>query len=226
VVKVLDLFSGAGGAGHGYELAGATVVAWDIRPQPRSPHEFNQGDALEVMRDTGYLRQFDLIHASPPCKTNTSIRHTIWPGASRTDPINLIPPTRELLDASGVPYVIENVPGAAMIDPIVLCGSMFRLGVRRHRLFELGRWKTEQPLCRHAEQKAASPAYPVLRYHSGSPIITMSPVIGVYGHGQGLGPGEVDLWRQAMGISWMVREELSQAIPPVYTKWIAERFMR
>lgn len=102
-MRVLDLFSGAGGAGEGYRLAGATVHGVDKRPQPRyRPGTFEQRDALEVAADVAYVRQFDLVHASPPCKTNTPIRHTIRAGATLTDPINLIPPTRELLLAAGV----------------------------------------------------------------------------------------------------------------------------
>lgn len=72
-------------------------------------------------------------------------------------------------------------------------------------------------------QAARSPGYPVKDYHSGQPVVTMSPVVGVYGRGQGLGPGEIDLWRRAMGIDWTVQDELSQAVPPAYTTWIGNQ---
>jgi hypothetical protein len=225
-MRVLDLYCGAGGAASGYTDHGFDVEGWDIDPQPNYPYVFNRGDALEAIRDTSYVRSFDFVHASPPCKLHTVIRHVIGPNATRKHAVNLIPQTRDALVKSGVPFVIENTPGAPLCDPIILCGSMFSLGVRRHRLFEAHGFAMRQPECRHADQNAESPKYPVKRYHSGVPVITMSPVIGVYGHGQGLGPGEAELWRKAMGIDWMTRDELAQAIPPAYTGWIAEQFER
>lgn len=218
--KLLDLFSGAGGAGMGYHLAGFEVVGIDEKAMPRYPFEFQRGDALAALADAGFMAQFAAVHASPPCKTQTSLK-----AFSGRQHLNLIPQTRELLDATGLPYVIENVPGAHLHDPVILCGSMFDLGVRRHREFELGRWKSEQPACRHAEQDAASPMYQVKRYHSGKPVITPSPVIGVYGRGQGLGKGEVEMWKRAMGINWMIRDELSQAIPPAYTAHLGRQLL-
>jgi DNA (cytosine-5)-methyltransferase 1 len=101
---------------------------------------------------------------------------------------------------------------------------MFGLGVRRHRLFE-SNIDLHQPDCRHAEQDAASPGYPVKRYHSGRPIVTMSTVVGVYGRGQGLGKGEVDLWRRVMGTPWMSREGMREAIPPAYAEHIGRQLL-
>lgn len=218
--RLLDLFCKAGGAGRGYADAGFEVVGVDIEPQPRYPYEFIQASAFDVLADAAFLAGFQAAHASPVCKVHTSLK-----AFSGTQHVNQIPQTRRMLAATGLPYVIENVPGAPLVGPVTLCGSMFGLGVRRHRLFELGGWLAEQPACRHAEQDAASPWYPVKRYHSGEPVVVMSPVLGVYGGGKGLGEGEVDLWRKAMGIDWMVRDELSQAIPPAYTRWLGERLL-
>ncbi len=218
--RLLDLFCKAGGAGRGYADAGFEVVGVDIEPQRRYPYEFIQASAFEVLEDAKFMAGFVAVHASPICKVHTDLK-----AFSAEHHTNQIPQTRELLEATGLPYVIENVEGAPLTDPVVLCGSMFGLGVLRHRLFELGRWKGEQPTCDHAGQAAASPMYPVKRYHSGRPVITMSPVVGVYGRGQGLGPGEVELWKKAMGIDWMVRDELSQAIPPAYTRHLGEQLL-
>lgn len=215
--RLLDLFCKAGGAGRGYADAGFEVVGVDIEPQPRYPYTFHRADAFEVLTDRDFVAGFDLIHASPLCKTHTALK--AFSARHHQDQVDA---TRGLLVATDRPYVIENVPGAPLLDPVVLCGSMFGLGVRRHRLFELGRWTVEAPACDHAGQDARSPGYPVRRYHSGRPQIVMSPVVGVYGRGQGLGRGETDLWRRAMRIDWMTRDEMSQAVPPAYTRWIGQ----
>ena len=130
--RLLDLFCGAGGAAMGYHRAGFEVVGVDIEPQPRYPFEFYQADALNVLTSIFTPLDFDAIHASPPCQAYSwSARR--WTEVERAD---LLAPTRELLRATGLPYVIENVPGAPMQNPIRLCGVMFGLEVIRHRLFE------------------------------------------------------------------------------------------
>lgn len=133
---LLDLYCCQGGAGMGYHRAGFRVVGVDTKPQPRYPFEFVQADALAFLEKHGPY--FDAVHASPPCQAFTTLRHL---PTSRSHP-NLIPATRELLDSLGKPYVIENVPGAPLLNPVVLCGTMFDLRtrcgaqLRRHRLFE------------------------------------------------------------------------------------------
>jgi len=118
----------------GYRLAGFEVVGVDIRPQPRYPFEFHQGNALEFVAD--HAGDFDVIHASPPCHDHSSLR-----SRSGTDGTAwLLQATRDALAAHPV-TVIENVEGAPMRADLVLCGSMFNLGsdgfvLRRHRLFE------------------------------------------------------------------------------------------
>jgi DNA (cytosine-5)-methyltransferase 1 len=216
-LKLLDAFCGAGGASMGYYYAGFAVTGVDIFNQPNYPFTFHQGDGIEFIKEHGH--EFDAIAASPPCKVHTSLK--VFSGSEHT---YLIPDTRDALISAGKPYIIENVVGAPLSNPIMLCGSSFDLGVQRHRLFE-SNVSLSAPLCAHERQASLSKKYPVKRYHSGKPKIVMSPVIGVFGRGQGLGPGEVDMWRAAMGISWMVRDELSQAIPPVYTQYIGSQLM-
>lgn len=215
---LLDLYCGAGGAGHGYALAGFQVIGVDLYPQPRYPYEFIQSDAIEYLRH--HWARFDVIHASPPCKVHTTLK-----AFSAPHHLNMVTPTRSVLATIDRPWVMENVPGAPLIDPVTLCGSSFGLGVRRHRLFESNRPLTAPP-CDHRGQAATSPGYPVKRYHSGRPVITMSPVIGVFGRGQGLGPGEVDLWKRAMGIDWMSRDEMREAIPPAYSAHIGRQLLQ
>lgn len=224
-LRVLDLYCGAGGAGAGYMRAGYDVIGVDASPMPRYPGPFIQADVLSL--DLRFLRHFDLIHASPPCQAHTLLKHA--PNGKAH--LDLIPQTRELLLASGVPYIIENVPGAAkhLRNPICLCGTMFGLGatvdgqrfeLQRHRLFEM----------------SDPPLPPPCQHHH--------PVIGIYGghvrqrgakHG---GRKTVDfagrdrpaLAREAMDIYWMTMGEMSQAIPPAYTErlglWMSSRLER
>ena len=209
-MKALDLYCGAGGASKGLAEAGFEVTGIDIYPQPRYPFAFRQADVRKLRaRD---LESFDLVWASPPCQFATAY-------ARRPDHVvpalNLILGTRSLLEAGGAPYVIENVPGARthLCQPFTLCGSMFGLDVRRHRLFETSFEVGLVPPCDHGRQ---APRFPQATNRC-NPRSTV----------------EVGVWRipletqqKAMGgCEWMSREELSQAIPPAYARWIAERFL-
>lgn len=202
----------------GYHRAGFEVVGVDIKPQPRYPFEFVQADALEFLRYRAPLITFHAIHASPPCQF-ASAASNVWNGR-RAKPEerhpNLIGPTRELLIASGLPYVIENVERAKrwLVNPIMLCGSMFETRVYRHRLFEV-----EPPIyfppmgCNHSYAMPASKgAYHVL--DDAHPFIT------AVGHNFAAESG-----RRAMQIDWMTRDEMAQAIPPAYTEWIGRQLL-
>ncbi len=206
----LDLFCKEGGAGMGYYQAGFDVIGVDAQKQPKYPFTFIQGDALEVLGAlVGRRPPFALIHASPPCQAYTTGGRV----RERASCPRLIEPVRDLLRKVGVPYVIENVEGAPLINPVRLCGSMFGLGVRRHRLFECS-FPIAHPRCTTAMHRA------------------QGPVVGVYGHlhgekgaWKGMAPSTLKSWKQAMGIDWMSRDGLSQAIPPAYTRWIGEQFL-
>ena len=194
--RLLDLCCKAGGCSVGYARAGFDVIGVDIEPQPNYPYEFHQADAL-----TFPLDGFDVIHASPPCQ-----RYMRSGNVDREKHPDLLGPVRDRLIEVGVPYVIENVPGAPMRADLLLCGSMFGLAVRRHRWFE-----TNAPL---------PPWPPFTCDHS-------RPVAGVYGHphgrngaAKGMLPSDLATWSEAMGIDWMTAAELSSAIPPAYTEFI------
>lgn len=199
--RLLDLFCGAGGAGYGYHLAGFDVVGVDLHPMPRYPFEFVQADALAFPLDG-----FDAVHASPPCQgySVTSSLH------DREHP-RLIDPVRERIQH--LPYVIENVVGADLRSPVKLCGSMFGLGVRRHRLFE-SNLLLLQPECRHDLQPE-----PVDVTGTGGPA-GREP-----GGGGGIHrkPRNLAHAREVMGIDWMSRRELSQSIPPAFTFYLGEQ---
>jgi hypothetical protein len=213
--RILDLFCKAGGASMGYSRAGFDVVGVDIEPQPRYPFAFHQEDAIDFCRRNG--REFDAIHASPPCQKFCRLRGLLeYQGRARTY-VDLIPATRQAVRSTGRLYVIENVEGAPLLCSIVLCGSMFGLDVQRHRIFETS-FGILAPECRHGIWKRDKP--PLHRSRG------KSRVVGCYGRG-GRGKGDtVGLWRDAMGIDWMTRSELSQAIPPAYTEYIGRRIAR
>lgn len=134
---LLDLFSGAGGATKGYQMAGFKVRGVDNRPQPRYVGEqFIQADALEYLAEliaSGEIREFDAIHASPPCQAFTMAQNAARNAAAHPD---LVTPIRQLLKTSGLPWLIENVVGAPLINPVMLCGLALGVNVKRHRLFE------------------------------------------------------------------------------------------
>jgi DNA (cytosine-5)-methyltransferase 1 len=191
-MRLLDLFCGAGGAAVGYWRAGV-----DNRPQPNYPgrFEFVLTDALKYLAKRG--REFDLIHASPPCQAYCLLNHP----HRKTHHPRYIEPLRELLEEMEVPYIIENVPGAPLEQPIRLCGAMFGLRVIRHRLFE-----TSLPI-------GQPPHIP----HGGT--VKSGDYVTVAGHG-GAGSHRYRDWCDAMGIYWMSKSELKEAIPPAYTQWL------
>jgi DNA (cytosine-5)-methyltransferase 1 len=175
----------------GYHRAGFDVVGVDIKPQPRYPFEFVQADAMTYPSDG-----FDAQHASPPCQDYSRAMRHFSSGQPR-----LIDPVRRLLDAAGLPWVIENVPGAPMRVDLKLCGCMFGLGVGRERWFETS-WREFdlRPPCYHP--------VPVIKCNGGGgPRRNMADRVA------------------AMGIDWMTRDELSEAIPPAYTEHIGARLL-
>ena len=205
--RLLDLFSGAGGAATGYHRAGFDVTGVDIKPQPRYPFKFVQGDALEYVAEHGY--EFDAIHASPPCQAYSSATKC-WSGVEGASKHpDLVGAMRIILKPFGKPYAIENVPGAPLLNPVILCGVYFGLKVYRHRLFESNVMIFQPDHQRHSET--------VPRAGRGASAGGYISVAGNF--------ADVAAARAAMGIDWMTRDELSQAIPPAYTEYIGEQLL-
>lgn len=207
--RVLDLFCGAGGASMGLHRAGFDVVGVDIAPQPNYPFTFIQADAIGVEVEP---RDYDLVWASPPCQFRTAYRRR--PGKVKPSP-NLIPATRDKLKALGLPYIIENVAYArdCLIDPVMLCGSMFGLDVQRHRLFETT-FPVEQPACHH---DVWTP-----RFAPATNRKNLRKTV------------EVGVWRIPLavqkaamgGVDWMTLHELSESIPPAYSEYLGKAALR
>ncbi|MFI8511244.1 DNA methylase [Streptomyces sp. NPDC085460] len=217
---LLDLFCCAGGASRGYNWAGFKVVGVDIAPRPNYPFTFHQADALTFLADlisSGEIGRFSFIHSSPPCqaKCNLSVGTNASRGWGRSH-VDLVAPTRELLEASGLPYVIEQPNGRADIRRDVwLCGEMFSLGVLRHRNFELGGWSA--PQLEHPKHLGRVRGWRHGEYHDG-------PYVAPYGNGGGK-PSIPEL-QKAMNITWTdVREELTEAIPPAYSRYLGACFL-
>lgn len=202
VRRLLDLFCCAGGAARGYADAGFEIIGVDINPQPNYPFAFVEADVMTLNpNERWWFETFDVIHASPPCQ-GYSAMSSCRPGLGDEYP-KLIEPVRSLLQATGLPYVIENVPGSPLVDPITLCGQMFGLDLYRHRLFESNVGLVEPPHPPHTK-----PASRAGHWEPGT-------VMSVAGHVSPIAKA-----REAMGIDWTTRDELAESIPPAYTKFI------
>ena len=223
----------------GYHRSGFEVVGVDIAPQPNYPFEFVQADALEYLSGLLHgrahgdwdgseygLGDFDAIHASPPCQAHSTIAKQVRKlGRTANEHPDLVPQTRELLQAMQLPYVIENVVGAPLINPTLLCGSSFGLDVRRHRLFETN-WPLLAPPCAHGWQTPRFRSLDSRRAKSVVPIHGSSQLASVVGvHGNLNYRGEMELRKRAMEICWMSNYELTQAIPPAYTELIGHQLL-
>jgi hypothetical protein len=207
----LDLFCGAGGAAAGYHRAGFEVIGVDINPQPNYPFEFIQREALDYLLEHG--AGFDAIHASPPCQHYTTLAK--GNNANQDDYPDLIGTTREILIATGAPYVIENVPSAPLRNPIALCGEMFGLDVIRHRLFESNALLMQPE---HEPHRGRVSGYRHGQWYDG-------PYFAVYGNGGG--KGSLQQWRDAMDMQWaQTKAEISQAIPPSYTEYVGGQLLQ
>lgn len=223
---MLDLFSGAGGTGMGLYRGQFNIVGVDVHRQPNYPFEFIQADVVrgeDVCGVAGYLewlldnnmrlpdgRRIDAVSAGPPCQTYSDMTNC-RPGLADEYP-DLIGPTRELLNETGLPWVMENVRGALpwMKDPMRLCGQMFGLELYRHRFFE-----SNVPIPEPPHPKHVIPASKAAHWREGT-------IMSVCGHFYPIEKG-----REVMGgIDWMNRDEIGEAVPPPYTQYIAPYLLR
>jgi len=211
--RLLDAFCCQGGAGMGYSRAGFDVTGIDIDPQPRYPFPFIQGDAVAYIREHG--AEYDAIHASPPCQhylNLTRVNEAMGRNPSHPD---LVAATRDALVATGRPWVIENIPGAPLIDPVRLCGTSFGLPLRRHRHFE-----SNMPLtgtaCQH--RRFTEPRYWTGWRPNGEH--RLSTVVQIYGNA-----GGSEHWPAALGIDWMDNAGLREALPPLFTAHVGAQLL-
>src|SRR5262245_13920678 len=200
----LDLFCGAGGASMGLYRAGFDVIGIDIKPQPRYPFPFIRGDALRPPVD---LKRFDFVWASPPCQRYTRAQNAAKNADSHPDHI---PAVRVMLQTDSGSWAIENVVGAPLRNPATLCGLAFGLKVKRHRLIETNFFVMTPPCPSHDEDYFVIFGHEVRNRRTGSAA----------GRKNKIAEG-----RKAMGIDWMTRGELSEAIPPAYSEFIGRAWL-
>lgn len=209
---LLDLFCCAGGAGVGYQRAGFDVVGVDIVPRPNYPLPFIQADAMAL--DPKFIAFFDAVHASPPCQSYSDLAKR---NGNADDWPRLIEPVRDMLKRSGRPYVIENVEGSPLIAPVVLCGTMFPgLRVLRHRLFEASFPIVAPPHGKHPKVHT----FDKRKSHFGK-TDEWKDFVQVTGGGN----CTLAAARDAMGIDWMTKGEINEAIPPAYTELIGRQLL-
>lgn len=211
--RLLDLFCCAGGAGVGYWQAGFDVVGVDIRPQQNYPFSFTQADALAL--DPEFVASFDAIHASPPCQAYSDLAKR---NRNADDWPRMVEPVRKMLMKTGRPYVIENVDGAPLFNPVVLCGTMFPdLRVLRHRLFEANFTILAPPHKKHPRVHT----FDRRKSHFGK-TDEWKDFVQVTGGGN----CTLAAARQAMGIDWMTKTEINESVPPAYTCLIGKQLLR
>lgn len=214
---ILDLFCGEGGAAVGYHRAGFDVVGVDIQPQNRFPYRFLQADALSFLQwliDSRAIQQFAAIHASPPCQ-----RYSTLKSMTTHQYADLLASTRELLIASGLPWIVENVATAPMHQGIEVCGTALGLNVRRHRRFDSSHLLYGPGMCKHHPDN-----------------------INIYGHACWTyqpNPADVrkdtgkarpmrvllNAGREAFGVPWMSQQGASECIPPAYTEFLGRQLL-
>lgn len=208
-MRLLDLFCGAGGSAAGYVRSGFEVVGVDHVSQPHFPFEFHQADALDFCLDG-----FDAVHASPPCQAYSVLAKRNQNGHEWPQLIEVV---RKIFQESGLPYIIENVQGAPLRNPVVLCGTQFsELRVLRHRLFETN----------FAVPNLPHPQHPLVFTHDKrKPHYGHLDQNTAYVQVTGGGNASVKNKRDAMGIDWMTGKEMNEAIPPAYTHYIGRHLL-
>jgi DNA (cytosine-5)-methyltransferase 1 len=221
MMRVLDLFCGAGMAGDGYAQAGFEPTGVDIILRASYPHRFVWANALAVLGDRAFVSQFDLIHASPPCQAHTRAKHLREAQGGRSRHGDLLTPTLALLRTYDIPWVVENVVGApGMDDAVVECGSAYGLKVRRHRLF-LASFPLVGSGCKHKEQGKPIGVYHVMGDTcKGVCKKTGKLVIG------GSTAKTLEEGMAAMGVDRLMPwDELKEGFPPAYTRHVGEQAM-
>lgn len=223
--RLLDLYACAGIGADGYVRAGArvTCVDTDARALAWCPWETVQRDALEVLRDSKFLSQFNMIHASAPCQGFTAARE-LAKAQGKGDSaktLDLLTPTLEILRDVKIPWVVENVPRSPLAQEegtVQLCGSAFGLKVQRHRLF-FSNIPLKGVACDHVtfdvDEVSGKPRPWGVYYALGDQIPS-----------GGRTARDIDHAMQVMGVGRRVPwKYLKEGLPPAYTEHIGRQMI-
>lgn len=216
-MKLLDLYCGAGGAGVGYMRAGFDVVGVDINSSKSCPpFRVVIADALDVLSDRNFMVQFDAVHASPPCQAFTPLSALPHAGI-KNPPVDLIEPTRKLLQAAGLPWIMENVIQAPLHNPVRLCGTMFGLRLYRHRNFESS-FDLVEPV---------HPKHTSLCMRAGYLPTEERPFMSIHGRNGHNSKAWVSKAAEYMEMPWASTDlnGVCEAIPPAYTEFIGGQLL-
>ena len=217
IVRVLDVYCGAGGAAVGLAAAGFNLHGIDINVQPEYPFPYHCENAIKLSVE--YIKNFDLIWASPPCQAYTKAAHR-WRQEGRNYP-DLVGKTRELLTAAGVPFVIENTQSAPIRHDLMLCGTMFNLNVLRHRFFEIEGFKVPQPIHEKHKGTVKNGDFTTVAGHGGNDNMHNYCKLNKM-----VGASKLQVWQHAMGIDWVTdMKSLAQCVPPAYSEYIGKSFI-
>lgn len=234
--RLLDTFCCAGGCSEGYRRAGFEPYGIDIEEQPHYPFPFLQMDALESLDRlikgggltfsngaTLYLKDFVAIHASPPCQGYSTTKNCSEVFGFQQHPLYL-GDVRERLVVIGKPYVIENVSNAKYrkdklkegLQAGFLCGTMFGMPFYRHRLFETSFFWMQPGHPKHNLVNAGS--YGAMK--DGKIVKSCSMALM---HNLKIIRDSAAFY---FGTPWMNGDELTEAIPSIYTEYIGKYLMQ
>lgn len=213
---MLDLFCGAGGCAKGYSNAGFDVIGVDDKNQTRFPFEFYQADWAAGL--SMFAARADVIHASPPCQSYSITRNL--PNTDSSKHVDLLAPVRDALLATKKPFVIENVMGAPLGFAVMLCGLSFGLKLFRHRYFESNVFLFCPPHTPHGDRRIGVDGYCCVAGNGGGTTASKALWRAVPADHRNKAA-----WEKAMGIDWMTRDQLAQAIPPAYTKYLGSQLI-
>ena len=215
-MKVLDLFCGSGGAAWGFAPYFDEILGVDKVKQPYYPFNYVICDIFDLPLE--FFEDFDFIWASPPCQAYSfSTKGSRNRGKTYPD---LVEKTRQLLDETKKPYVIENVPGAPIRKDLMLCGEMFGLKIIRHRYFEVNGFHV--PQLKHIKHKGMVANGTKMGVFNGNSRNTRTQKrYTIAGHQE----GTLAQWQEAMKISWVgSKSYLAQCVPPTYSDYILNFF--
>lgn len=236
-LEVTDVCSGAGMAMEGYVQAGLVPrVGIDHEPQPDYPYPFVQMDARRLWKWLEFMRSDGLHHYSWPCQRDTRAQHLRDAQGGRSKYPDLLTPGLVFLrrHRADLPWVVENVENRGKREDVgmrlkmkpregeqllMLCGSMFGLPIKRHRLFLINGFTVPQPACRHDQVFEKDPVTGKPRpwgvYHVASDSVPKG------GRTARDAEHARELFGMTRSLPW---DKIKEGFPPAYTRYIGAHY--